>query len=502
LVTEWLSSEKSVPAVGDIKMAESFEEIPSAKKLASRAEWEKNVFEPAAVDVPALKEYLKQLFIVDAKEGLSAINDLRKKVEEFEASLSGAAQLTVHTLRWVIQGLQASDLLPNEKREVLKDFLGNDVILAEIGDVLSMRLSAVDRWSWGSHVPLEQRRLVNGTFSIHMHEDVLQAIFLHYIGVKWSVFFKTAFLALRKQSLWRSGITQVSNEDLKRRDYFLGYEGTQTHNSLDKKRDRTHRGQYFVHQLMDYDTQQVEVEEGEEEAEFEDYGSAPVKKRKLERRTTQSARKSVPRMQLASKAARKSAPVYDAKSYEEDEEADEDDEDDEDQGPKRPMEAKQDLLHLLATEIIVNTKLHTELSCFRTVFSAWNSLLPHETALSVLQFFGVSDTWSNFFSRFLQAPLQFIDDGPSAETRIRRRGTPGSHALSDVFGETVLFCLDFSVNQVTEGAVLHRLFDDVWFWNKVTTLHDIQMTHTLNPYLRSVGLRKVRDRMVDCRSIR
>jgi hypothetical protein len=72
----------------------------------------------------------------------------------------------VHTLRWVIEGLRNSDLLPNEKREVLKDFLSNEVILAEIGDVLSMRLAALDRWTWGDHVPLEQRRKLNGTFSV------------------------------------------------------------------------------------------------------------------------------------------------------------------------------------------------------------------------------------------------------------------------------------------------------------------------------------------------
>jgi hypothetical protein len=86
--------------------------------------------------------------------------------------------------------------------------------------------------------------------------------------------------------------------------------------------------------------------------------------------------------------------------------------------------------------------------------------------LQVLQFFGVSDKWRVFFTKFLQAPLKFIEDGSSAEPRLRRRGTPGSHTLSDVMGESVLFCLDFAVNQATDGALLHRLYDDVWFWNK------------------------------------
>jgi hypothetical protein len=470
LVTEWLSSEKDPTIGGDVEMGDSFEELPGAKKLAARTEWEKSVFEPAVIDTEGLKKYLEQLFATDNKSAASAIKDLRNKVEEFENTLGSPAQFNVSTLRWVISGLQTSDLLPNDKREVLKDFLSNDVILAEIGDVLSMRLSALDRWSWGDHVPLEQRRKLNGSFSIHMHEDVLQAIFLHFIGVKWSVFFKKAFLSIRRQDAWKSSRTEVPKMDRMRRQYFLGRQWTQTNFALEGDRDATHRSRYLMHQLLDYDTQEIEMEEGEEEAEFEDY-VAPKKRKQgmppatqlARARTKQTARKSMGAVQLQMVAP----------------EADEDREDsddgemgfglfdgDDDHGPKRPMEAKQDLLHLLSTEIIVNTRLHGELSCFRTVFESWNPLLPHETVLQVLEYFGVSDGWRTFFTKFLQAPLRFIEDGPSAESRLRRRGTPGSHTLSDVLGESVLFCLDFAVNQATDGALLHRLYDDVWFWNK------------------------------------
>jgi hypothetical protein len=154
-------------------MAESFEELPGAKKVSARTEWEKSVFEPATVDVSGLKTYLEKVFITDKKSSAAVMEKLRNSVETFENSLSGPAQFTVPTLRWVIQGLQASDLLPNEKREVLKDFLSNDVILGEIGDVLSMRLSALDRWTWGDHVPLEQRRRLNGSFSVSQDHQIL-----------------------------------------------------------------------------------------------------------------------------------------------------------------------------------------------------------------------------------------------------------------------------------------------------------------------------------------
>jgi hypothetical protein len=360
----------------------------------------------------------------------------------------------------------------------LKDFLSNDVILGEIGDVLSMRLSALDRWSWGDHVPLEQRRKLNGSYGIHMHEDVLQAIFLHYIGVKWSVFFKAAFRRIRKQSAWKSYRAEIPKTDLRRRDYFLGKHWTKRYSTLEERRDEAQRNRYFAHQLLDFDTQEVEIEEGEEEADYGDHVDAS-KKRKLDVMAAQQ-QQMAPQLRQAQQSVRRGAATRFLKDGETevDEECEASDDDDmgfglfDDDpavpppGPKRPMEAKQDLLHLVSTEVIVNTRLYGELSCFRTVFDSWNPLLPHQTTLQVLEFFGVSEKWRAFFTKFLQAPLKFIDDGPSAESRLRRRGAPDSHALSDVLGETVLFCLDFSVNQATDGALLHRLYDDVWFWNK------------------------------------
>jgi len=55
----------------------------------------------------------------------------------------------------------------------------------ELCDILNIRMAALDRWTWGPHVLLEQRRKINGEFSVHFDPDLLQAIFLHHIGVKW-----------------------------------------------------------------------------------------------------------------------------------------------------------------------------------------------------------------------------------------------------------------------------------------------------------------------------
>jgi hypothetical protein len=194
LVTEWLSSEKVGTSTSEDVDMEAFEELPNAQKLESRTNWEKLVFQSATIDTKALEAYLQQLFISGKKDITAKVNALRAKVEQFETRLAESKPFNISTLRGVILGLQSSELLDNEKREVLKDFLSNGVILAEIADVLNMRMASLQRWSWGEHVPLEQRRHLNGSYSIHMHEDLLQAIFLHYIGIKWSVFFKGALV--------------------------------------------------------------------------------------------------------------------------------------------------------------------------------------------------------------------------------------------------------------------------------------------------------------------
>ena len=37
--------------------------------------------------------------------------------------------------------------------------------------------------------------------------------------------------------------------------------------------------------------------------------------------------------------------------------------------------------------------------------------------------------------------------------------------LSELFGEMILFCLDFQINQETDGEPLWRMGDDFWFWS-------------------------------------
>lgn len=127
---------------------------------------------------------------------------------------------------------------------------------------------------------------------------------------------------------------------------------------------------------------------------------------------------------------------------------------------KSPSEMKQSLLHLLGTEIVLNTRLSKDLTIIRSDFKSFGPSLPHSTTMAVMRFFGVSHKWLNFFKKALEVPVEFANDGPNARIRNCLRGTPMSSPLADVLTEVVLFCMDSVVSHHSDEAILYRLHDD------------------------------------------
>jgi hypothetical protein len=459
LVTEWLSAEHTIPALPDNVSEESevFEQAIRKEKLEQRTQWENDVFQTFETDEVVIESFLQNLFGKKVNEqAFKALEALRASVEAFEASLATPSQFNNTTLKWIIEGLLGSDLLSDEKRAVLKDFISNAVILSEVADVLNMRMTALQNWDWEGNVAIDQRRHLNGKYKVYMHEDVLQAIFLQFIGVKWSVFFKRAFRTFaRSDGAWIPLRKPIPKLDRKRREYFLG---SQPQTSVQTEREEIYMANYFMSKLLDFETQDVSVEDGNEECRFvlldEDHRQAAPKMHK--KKASNHFHREI--------------------QFDMDDSSGEDEEDVSldfnipTNTSKNPMEVKQRLLHLLSTEILINTELHGEFTCVRSEFHNWEQTLPHSTIALVLTFFGISNKWLDFFLKFLKAPLKFLHDDSTVQPQVRKRGVPESHVLSDVFGEAVLFCLDFSVNQVTGGGQLHRMHDEFWFWS---SSHDI-----------------------------
>lgn len=169
-----------------------FETVTDADMLSERMKWESLAFDPFLTDTDALGSYLGKLF--SATPAITgAFAKLKEATAAFEKTMVGSNHFNETSLGWVIDGLLRSDLLTEAKRKVLKDFQGSKVVLAEIADVLNMRMLSLEKWQWDTNgAPIEQRKLLNGRSRFFHDDELLQAILLRYIGVKWSVFLKKA----------------------------------------------------------------------------------------------------------------------------------------------------------------------------------------------------------------------------------------------------------------------------------------------------------------------
>lgn len=422
LVNEWLLGSKSA-SEKDIEASSTFEEVGRKEMHDQRVTWEEYVFKPLETDTVAIEEYLTQHF-KSTKATRSAYDDLCKRTEVFQKSMTSREQFDENSLKWVINGLLRSDVVTDEKKRVLRDFLNNKVVLEEVADVLNMRMVALRKWRWdpeGTFV--EQRRQLNGRYRFYHDEDLLQSILLRYIGTKWSAYFKSSLTTFRQaDGVWKSPLPAITDRKRKRRDEFL--HRTPHFFSVEKLRGDHYDKEIFLEQLVE--------RVGEQRGSYGDDAEDELDTRKSGQQTTQT------------------------------------------------------LLHTLGAEIIMKTRLGEELVVVRSDFKWFGPSLPHSTMFTVLKFLGVSEDWVDFLCRVLEAPMKFVQDGPDAPIQIRKRGTPISGPLSDMLGETVLFCLDFAFNRRTNGSRLYRLHDDIWFWGSEENC--VVGWETMTDFSRLMGL--------------
>ncbi|OAP57909.1 hypothetical protein AYL99_08647 [Fonsecaea erecta] len=407
LVTEWLSSPTDIsPRQSEHGSMEesSFESVGRKEMHEQRAQWESIVFSNSENDDTEIHRYLNQLFKSE-KSISKSFKSIETSTRAFCNTLRCTAELfSANDLKMTITSLLRTDLLSDEKAAILKSFQNNAAVLQEVADVLNMRFTSLESWRWttvSGAISIEQRRQLNGKYRVFMDEDVLDAILLHAIGMKWAVHFKSCLTGFFLSPAWRTAGVDMPKNDRDRRRYFLDEESA-LRNCVEERRKDRYEQDYFMSQLPSTES------EG-------------------------------------------------ARGYDSD--------DDSTPGRKSPVETKQGLLHLLITEALVSHHIRPGVphAVIRSDFQWFGPSLPHGAIFAVLKFFGVDSGWLDFFQKFLQAPMRFVQDGPDGQYHVRQRGVPMSHALSDVFGEVILFVMDFAVNKATQ-TYLYRLHDDFWFW--------------------------------------
>ena len=406
LVTEWM--EPGVPMIGETFAAsdDSFEVIDRQKErlqdLCDR--FEDVVFEPLDTDEVEIDQYLDSFFqSEDIKNSLDYLRDYIR--EHSETLILTKSPFNNETLDWSIQALLAEDLLSDEKQAILREFLDNDLVLGEIADVLNMRFADFDSWEWDAGeagIPVLPRPQLNGKYRIWMDEDVLQAIFVEFIGIRCCNLLSRDLKYFVGRGAWRwdAGVEMTLLDALCRR-YYLG-RNEMWHRGLNHARRTAYEDIFFLSQLPD-----------------------------------------TPRSLSAG------AYVNDGEVEGED-------------GGKGWSNIKQRMLRTLAAEVALHRALRYEAAIVQTDLKWYATGLSHTTIFAVMRFVGFPDRLIEFYRKVLRAPLNMSPtDGNPRGPRTRQRGVPMAHATEKFIGELVLFVMDLVVNRET-GMLLYRLHDDIF----------------------------------------
>ncbi|KAF9451302.1 hypothetical protein P691DRAFT_787487 [Macrolepiota fuliginosa MF-IS2] len=337
------------------------------------------------------------------KQATTALKTMRESIGEGAEEIWNI-EFSIGTVDTTISSLLASGLMSEEKCTALRSFSDNSMILGELVDVLKMRLSSIDTWAWPAEgLLVEMRRYLNGKYRAFTDPDLVDAILLHHVGLHWQVKLKKACRELYSSKAWKNLSPPTPNIEKQRYNEQLPDE--HLGDSINARRSRLIDSQFFLTQLANS--------------------------------------------------------VYDINTPYDDTA---DDLSVSDGDYQNSAFTKQNLLYMMLAECYFNTAAHGSFAIIRSDFEWFGPSIPHETILTVLEFFGVPLSWLKFFKTFLRAPLYFKGE-QSNQTRIRQRGTPISYALSTFCGEAILFAMDFAVNQKTGGCFLFRIHDDIWLWD-------------------------------------
>ena len=153
LLTEWIdypnNGDSETASLENTTLDEPFEVVETRQKARLqelRDKFESVVLEPLQTDEVEIDNYLSSLFVGD--NGERALKKLRDGVSR-QGKFMLEDRLDQKTLVWCIKALLKNELLNDEKKASLRDFLRDDAVLKEIRDVLNMRYKNIQNWSWG-----------------------------------------------------------------------------------------------------------------------------------------------------------------------------------------------------------------------------------------------------------------------------------------------------------------------------------------------------------------
>ncbi|OAL42958.1 hypothetical protein IQ07DRAFT_686064 [Pyrenochaeta sp. DS3sAY3a] len=403
LLAEWTdaSSTPLEPAEQkDEGLDGSFEHVQRYDLQQLKDKFASVVFTPLQTDEVEIDAYLASLFDDDNASRL--LSEIRKSNDDFGRALKDTpAPFDQWTLQKCIRALLTNNLLNDDAKATLEEFNTNTAVLDEIADVLNLRFADLDTWDWlaDDGMYYEPRRQLNGKYRIMMDMDILQALFLHYIAVKWCAHLKSVFARLpRDTKFWRRGAhMSPGGEEWARHHFFTGSVPPTGYVDVEMQ---TYLDTFFMSAMP---------------ASLDDGGDPYGEMKDSEGAVDET---------------------------------------------KTGLGMRQMYLRQMATDVLLQTALDGEVAVVQSDLQWYATALPHSTLWAVLRFWGVPEEWLVLFKKYAEAPLRMTAT-PGENVRTRKRGIPITDAFETLFGETVLFCMDVAVNRLS-GMTLIRFHDDLW----------------------------------------
>lgn len=183
-----------------------------SNKRKTMEEFSARIFQvPKDFDVKKYEEFLHTLFDNgDDSKSLRLLQETRRQVKIFCKNFTNM-DAGKEDLKLVIDGLIAEDLLGAEKAFTLRELRENEDALGEVSTLLKSRIDKYKDWKWPGAIQVDFRRNIAGRYRAYMDEDIITALFLHFVGAQWSIFLKQEFKKILASKMWIRGTDTVGD---------------------------------------------------------------------------------------------------------------------------------------------------------------------------------------------------------------------------------------------------------------------------------------------------
>ena len=116
--------------------------------------------------------------------------------------------------------------------------------------MLNMQLASIESFSWPHEgVQVEMRRHLSGKYRAYMDTEIITALLFQYLGMRWSIGFKSAFRDVVKSPAWKRDAREFTRDERLERSECFNESKTDVRGSIEGERRAKQNDLFFMTQL-------------------------------------------------------------------------------------------------------------------------------------------------------------------------------------------------------------------------------------------------------------